>query len=304
MARERVRTIVLTVLAAVCAVQAGPAVAQEETTMLYEETRVAEQTEAFEGFGVIEFVGQKADGTRGYGLSVDAETGYYLEGDFDFSAFEGQRVFAVGQIVYGPGERFLQVESIEAADASQGGRTVTFELTTEGTVPAGESFYAYAPDGYGQQLTDPDGDGVYTGELAFPDGNYPLDQAIPLSIGGLRDAEYPNGYTIRDFGSTVVEDGQTLSAAYAFGAGQGGGTTANEATGATASATASGPATTPEQTVVGEAATPDAGGQQGGIFQEGGALGFLPDSGGTAVLVLAVGAVLVGGGLLAYRFVR
>jgi hypothetical protein len=301
---KKVRFVFAMVLVAMLVLQAGPALAQQGPSGQYE-PEGQDVGEAFEGFGIVEFGGQR-DGTPIYGLAVDPETGYYMEGDFDFGAFEGQRVFATGQISTSGEARVLQVESIEAAGTSDEGRTVTFELTTEGTVPDGESFYAYAPDGYARQLTDPDGDGVYTGELAFPAENYPVDQPIPLSIGGLRDAEYPNGYTLRDFGPTAVEDGQTLSATYAFGARQDEEsiepTTASASAGAT-TASASAGATTPEPTVFGEGAQAEpADNARGSIFEQGGALGFLPDSGGTAILVLAGGALLVGGGLLAFRF--
>lgn len=77
--------------------------------------------EEFSGTGTIEYLDDKADGTPVYGLSVSPEEGHYMEGDFDFAAFEGKQVWVTGRIVYDyQGGSYLQVESIEPAGDESG----------------------------------------------------------------------------------------------------------------------------------------------------------------------------------------
>ncbi|QIN80532.1 hypothetical protein GBA65_20730 [Rubrobacter marinus] len=77
--------------------------------------------EEFAGTGVVEYLDDKADGTPVYGLSVSPEEGHYMEGDFDFAAFEGETVSVTGQFVLVPGGgSYLQVQSIERAGVESG----------------------------------------------------------------------------------------------------------------------------------------------------------------------------------------
>ena len=282
----------------------------------------AETTEEFAGLGVVEAVGERSDGTMGYGLSISADEGYYLEGDFDFAAFEGQSVYVTGKVVFSrAGGRFLRVEQIEPSDDgyTSEGREIYFELAVEGTPPAGAKFFGFAGccgggPGVDPLLTDNDGDGVYTGTGTYevtvnPDGSVrPLPVAIfggvaqdPQAAPDMEPLPGEDGLDIVDFGAIAVEDGQTLSASYSFETGEV--SMADEA--GTTSAALEGDAT--EETANEEiAATPlGFGGEKGSaIFEEGGALSFLPDTGGALVLLLGLGALLAAGGGVIYRAAR
>ena len=93
----------------------------ETETAVEIQHELAEVTgEEFSGTGTIEYLDDKADGTPVYGLSVSPEEGHYMEGDFDFAAFEGKQVWVTGRIVYYQGGSYLQVESIESAGDESG----------------------------------------------------------------------------------------------------------------------------------------------------------------------------------------
>lgn len=87
----------------------------EDETAVETQYEPAEITgEEFSGTGTVEYLDDKADGTPVYGLSISPEEGHYMEGDFDFAAFEGKQVEVADQIMYYyQGGRYLQVESIE-----------------------------------------------------------------------------------------------------------------------------------------------------------------------------------------------
>jgi LPXTG-motif cell wall-anchored protein len=110
-------------------------------------------------------------------------------------------------------------------------KTVNFELTVEGTPPADSTFYAQTVQGAGVFLTDPEGDGIYTGSFTFATANFP--EGIPFMIvqaTGTRSTplgERPGApqSTIKDFGVVTPEDGDTLSASVAFEGDQGSPTT-------------------------------------------------------------------------------
>ena len=280
----------------------------------------AETTEEFAGLGVVEALGERSDGTTGYGLSISADEGYYLEGDFDFAAFEGQSVYAAGEFVFHrEGGSYLRVERIEPTDDGYTSeeRKIYFELAVEGTPPADAKFFGFVGccgggPGVDPLLTDTDGDGVYTGAGAYevtinPDGSVqPLPVAIfggvaqdPQAAADMELLPGEEGLDIVDFGPLAVEDGQTLSVSYSFGTGEA--IVAETATavegGATEQAAANGEI----------AATPLGFGgreEQGGIFEEGGVPSFLPDTGGALILTLVFGALLASGGVVIYRAAR
>ena len=94
--------------------------------------------EEFSGTGVVEYLDDKADGTPVYGFSVSPEEGHYVEGDFDFAAFEGQRVTVAGQFVYyRGGGSYLRVKSIEPADERATDDAEAIEETVP-SIPSGE----------------------------------------------------------------------------------------------------------------------------------------------------------------------
>lgn len=93
---------------------------QETTAGEAQYGRDAATGEEFSGTGTVEYLDDKADGTPVYGLSVSPAEGHYMEGDFDFAAFEGEQANVTGHIVYSEENgRYLWVESIEpVADAN------------------------------------------------------------------------------------------------------------------------------------------------------------------------------------------
>lgn len=300
--------VLVTILAAMVAVTA-PAIAQEQTQYAPEgvngEARYAPEDageaqyvpgeaplgEEFAGTGVVEALGERSDGTMGYGLSVSADEGYYLEGDFDFAAFEGRNVYVAGEVVFRRGGgSYLRVERIEPSDDGYASeeREIHFQLAVEGTPPADSKFFGFAGccggggPGVDPLLTDLDGDGVYTGSGAYevtvnPDGSV---QPLPVAIfGGV--ARDPQAAPDMDPlpGETVAEAVTAVAAVDAA-----------------------------EETAATEeiAATPlgFGGAEGGGSFEEGGALSFLPDTGGALVLILGVGALLATGGVVILRAAR
>ncbi|QIN79852.1 hypothetical protein GBA65_16420 [Rubrobacter marinus] len=102
--------------------------------------------------------------------------------------------------------------------------TLEFELTIEGLPPADATFFGQVGSGMRdvrEQLTDADGDGVYTGSVEYtPDER---DVVVILQGKGVRygddGAPSPGApeTVIRDFGSTAVEGDRTFSATASFG---------------------------------------------------------------------------------------
>ncbi len=157
---------------------------------------------------------------------------------------------------------------------------LAFELAIEGEPPADATFFGNVRTGEGGPglfvpLTDPDGDGLYTGSTTVdrfgpgprpvPPGTEPLAFPVRIVQGAGTQGQIPGEpiTVIRDFGVVPVED-RTFSASISFEGGQ------------------YGPTTTPG---------PDDG--QGGA---------LPATGGAALgAFLAGGVLLAAGGILARR---
>ena len=137
----------------------------------------------------------------------------------DYSLYEGRRVSVEGIPRTDPntGFNFLQVAVIRPLDGPLGNDTITatFKLAVECEPPAGTTFFA----GASQQtagLTDPDGDGLYTGSLTLPEGFYDLG-AFPVPVDILAGTpEVPNQQTIKSFGEMVLEDGDAFSASVSY----------------------------------------------------------------------------------------
>jgi hypothetical protein len=207
---------------------------------------------------------------------------------------DGQRVVARGAAATDERqpEPILKVIEVEPAEdpSPRETATLTFELAVEGEPPADATFFGsvraegsrYVP------LTDPDGDGLYTGSTTasrFPPGTRPLPPdtepvSLPIQIvqgTGTQstnedDSPRPGEPTrvIEDFGLVQVED-KTLSASVSFEGDREGYTTA------------------------------DPGNDDSGDIIE----SLLPGTGGGVVLAaLGMAALLIVGGLLARRVTR
>ena len=102
--------------------------------------------------------------------------------------------------------------------------TLDFELVVEGRPPADATFFGQVGLGMQEvreQLTDPDGDGVYTGSVEYTPGE--RDGVLILQGKGVRYGD--DGSTspgdpetvIRDFGRTAVSGDRTFAATASFG---------------------------------------------------------------------------------------
>ena len=102
--------------------------------------------------------------------------------------------------------------------------TLDFELEVEGRPPADATFFGQVGAGMQdvrEQLTDPDGDGVYTGSIEYAPGE--RDGVFILQGKGVRYGEdgaaSPGApeIVIRNFGSTAIEGDRNFSATASFG---------------------------------------------------------------------------------------
>jgi hypothetical protein len=215
---------------------------------------------------------------------TDEETGtlYTLGSDeVDLDDYVNERVALYGVLV--PGYEDGQVENgpplVAVAEVRPVEETVAveFELTVEGKPPADATFFGYL--GYEPapfQLTDPDGDGVYTGST--PPDLVPAGDTQPASIvqgTGTRESQVVGTSpgdpisTIEDFGEVTFEEDTTLSASISFEDGGSG---------------------------------DDGSGDEG---FGGGLRSLLPSTGGGMILtVLVTGALLILSGLLLRRIFR
>lgn len=263
-------------------------------------------------------LGEGARGPDGSGVfSITDETtgeGFIIEVGSPIDQYVGERVEINGipQPQPNAGPRILDIVAFTpvGGGAPPAGEiaTLSFELTVAGDPPAGTQFFGAPGEGGGQffdaegnrlrpvPLTDPDGDGVFTGNttLANP-GTGPV-VSLPVQIvqenGG-------NIEVIRDFGVVGIDRDKTFKAKVNFKEDRGGATTPES--------------TTPESTM------PDSGngssanssgtsgsggsGSSGGGAKAGGAKAKeLPRTGGDTLPALGlVGVLLVGGGLLVRR---
>lgn len=165
--------------------------------------------------------------------------------------------------------------------------TLSFELVVEGQCPADTNFFAgmSTSHGYSVPLADPDGDGLYTGSIDFGKGVDLLEIGVYKGTG-IQEGPYgqiPVGEpeTIQDFGNLTVEKDASFSATISCDE-----TTTNPGNGST--------------TGSGSGAGTDTGTEN--FVQS--VRGMLPDTGGVSLMLLAGGILLVGGGLVASRFLR
>ena len=176
--------------------------------------------------------------TNGTHSITDEASGtvYALESEIvDLDAYVGQKVTVYGTLT--PGEvssdkagfegngtlPSIDVTRVEPADGpppnptAGTSATFDFELTVKGQPPAGAAFFGVVPaEGcISVPLTDPDGDGVYTGSLdvpRFPPGPVPPDGAepvsLPVQIVQANSGASPCNPTrvIKDFGTVPAND--------------------------------------------------------------------------------------------------
>jgi hypothetical protein len=115
--------------------------------------------------------------------------------------------------------------------------TLSFELTVKGDPPAGTTFLGFIPaeGGISVPLTDPDGDGVYTGSTTLsrvgpgprpvPPGTEPV--SLPVQIAQENGG---NLEVIRDFGLVPLNGDKTFKAKVNFNRDQKGTTTPGDTT--------------------------------------------------------------------------
>ena len=259
-------------------------------------------------------------------IDYDTGLGYVLLGDTDFGAYAGQYVTLHGfSGTSGNGDRTLDVLRIEPADQpgtpSPASYTVSFALAVKGQPPAGTTFFAdgivdprLADASSTVQLTDPDGDGVYTGSTVAPPGDYHLrfTQGVSTvkcsqSFGGTCPGEPVS--VVKDFGTVSVGQDTTYSAGASFddqvtpkegttSPGPSTGEVTNPVTDQYSGGNTSGGTTVGEGTTTGGAAPSPSGNQ--GILAD-----VLPDTGGVSLGLLGLAAVLTAAGaLLARRIFR
>ena len=178
----------------------------------------------------------------------------------------------------------------EEAGGEEETATLSFELEVEGEPPANAAFFGLvlAPGGMGglsAPLTDPDGDGMYTGSVEVakygpgprpvPPGTEPMSVPVQIVRGGAG--------VIKDFGLVKIDGDKTFRASVSFRDGNGG--------------------TDPGGANPG--GTDDGGSDNGGSGGTGpGGIRVLPATGGALPIVGIAGAVLVAMGLLTRRVLR
>jgi Ca2+-binding RTX toxin-like protein len=107
----------------------------------------------------------------------------------------------------------VPTSGVLAQQAVSEDRMLFFELTVEGEPPAGATFSALAPGANITELTDLDGDGVYTGSLPAGGSGYP--RCVPIEVFG-KNSPDELSYEIRYEHRFCFEDGDTFSASYSF----------------------------------------------------------------------------------------
>lgn len=209
------RLLVLVGMLAVLLAAAVPAFAQEASpTPMGEEVAVT---------GVVEIVATDGATDNDYGIVDEASgAGFFLKGDANFGALEGQRVTAYGVEDPESAQRTLNVSRIESADAPSrfppGTVVATFELAVKGEVPAGTEFFGIigSPEIATGLLMDQDGDGVYTVSLPVERGTEQevrIERADPISDDPMAPLALS---TFKDFGPVKFDADKTFRAKVNF----------------------------------------------------------------------------------------
>ena len=173
-----------------------------------------------------------------HGISDDDSGHHALQSaSVDLDAYVGRPVnvygtlvpgYERGQVKFGP--PLVEVTKVEPTEESDDYEvTLDFELATEGPPPIETSFFGYIPaeGGIATELTDPDGDGLYTGSMDVPQyapGPRPVPEdvdpvTLPVQIVMSSEVKYgvplyPN--VIKDFGQILMNEDKTFSAGIVF----------------------------------------------------------------------------------------
>lgn len=218
---------------------------------------------------------------------------YALEsGSVPLEVYAGELATIYGTLVPGyeegvdGGPPLVEVSRVETAPRD-GSVTLDFELTVEGEPPADAAFFGLAGVDLGDiwldesvQLTDPDGDRMYTGSIDVPAGR-PVTVWITQGTGTREGHNGPlpgEPFTvIKHFGTKTLFEDATFRASVSF-PGNGSG---ND----------------------GSSGRSGSGASLGGITD--GVQGLLPNTGGSITLaILGAGILLVSGGFLIRRLAR
>ncbi len=164
---------------------------------------------------------------------TDEEAGRTLNlisGFVDLEDYAGQRVTIEGVRVPGIDPNAFNVTQIAPADEypnPSDKATLSFELAVEGEPPANTEFLGFTSieSLMTTPLTDPDGDGTYTGSMTVPatsggQGGPPeplwlpvrIVQGPPTGFSGLG----PEYRVIKDFGEVKIDEDKTFSASVSF----------------------------------------------------------------------------------------
>ena len=236
---------------------------------------------------------EEGSGDKGYSTVTDETvTTEQQEGERVPAAFEDLEVGQLVEAAYaGPVAESYPTQgnaaSIVILREDGGGEeetaTLSFELTVEGEPPANAVFFGFvaAEGGMFVPLTDPDGDGLYTGAMTVdrfgpgpgpvPPGTEPV--SLPVRIA------HATG-VVKDFGLVRIDGDKTFEASVSFEDGDGG--------------------TNPGGTVGGGSANGSGSGGTGP-----GGIMALPATGGASLTALGVmGTLLLPSGLLVGRLTQ
>ncbi len=138
--------VLVAMLAAAVPAMAQEGAAQEQYAPEVRQPGQAVVGDEFSGFGVVE----PLDGIPGrYGLETGPEEGIYLEGDFDFAAFEGQDVYVSG-VITNDTPVVLTVEQIEPIAGEAEELSVTGVVEEQGAKADGTTIYSVVDEETGQ----------------------------------------------------------------------------------------------------------------------------------------------------------
>lgn len=197
--------------------------------------------ERVEATGALQYAG--SDASYAYYDITDETTGasYLLRSDtVELGSYLDQRVDISGTLMveelFGEKTRsaYVEVDQVEPAESPDARVTVTFELTVEGEPPANAVFVGLlGGEPVPLELTDPDGDGVYTYSTPLMPasvGTFEAPARIaqgegPVRYGAVGPYLVGQITTIKDFGLVTPEKDMKLSATVSFGESQGGATT-------------------------------------------------------------------------------